>query len=441
MSPDIEWNVRDGDEQATIAKTPSPRTSRGRRLLIALSVVLGASLGALYMAIPQPPKIAVLTPTPTIPPPPIEPVVAREARALADGDEAAFMAEQDPVDSDWYRAQQQSFKPWSAPRGGDRLYTILSQGTLPNGRQWVDLLQWRTNEVYLRETRFYRLRNVGGQLAWKRTRPDPSFWSGTTWQGRSAHFDVQYPAEDNEVAWRIVQRFERVYQVLCRDLNCSQRPIRVAPLTLIFDPTIDRPQLDSGIHLTITLPSPRVIGYSEPSGLKDDTFTTLAYQYLLPVVARLAAGDSTPLQANSNGEWFVQGVMAWEALRIELARDTPPEQIFINTPGELWPKASQGEPSATQLFYRDLLSDAQLVSLPELWHWPIDTNLPNDQFDIIDGEIDAAIAYIEETYGNAGVIKFLNALGPSRSFEGTIEMALNMSYADFEAQWLRWLDR
>ncbi|HZY42388.1 MAG TPA: hypothetical protein VFF59_10370, partial [Anaerolineae bacterium] len=427
-------------EQETVVKTQPRSPSRWRKFLLGAILIAGMGLGAAYSAIPAPPRPGVPTPQPTaLPPPPLDPIINRESHALASGDEATFMALQDQVDGEWYRAQQAAFKPWGTPQG-DRLYTILEQGYSSDRRAWAEVTQWINNDVYVRETRFYQLRDGASGRDWQRARPDSAFWSGTEWTGRSTHFDLTYPAEDNRLAWRVTQRFERVYDVLCRDLNCpgSRRTPR---FNLIFDPDRSAPLIESGDSVTITLPSPRLLEFHEPYGTADDAVTTLAYRILLDPIMRQASGDAARWDNHRAGGLILQGLMAWETLRIQLARVTPPEQTFINAPGELWRGPSQGEPSATQQFYRDLLRDAKLIPLADLWHWSSDMQIPNDQYDVIDGEIDSLIAFIEDKRGPAGVVDFLNALGPARSLDQAIGPALSTTYAEFEQQWQRWIDQ
>src|SRR5512141_1444353 len=130
MSPDIEWHIGEESEQETVVKTQRKPPSRWRKFLIGAMLTLGASLGVAYSAIPTSiaPRPGASTPLPTmLPLPPLEPVINRESHALATGDEATFMAQQDQIDGEWYRSQQAAFKPWGTPPG-DRLYTILGQG-------------------------------------------------------------------------------------------------------------------------------------------------------------------------------------------------------------------------------------------------------------------------------------------------------------------------
>jgi hypothetical protein len=440
MSPDIEWRVGADDEQETVTRTGAAAPSRWRRWLLTLTVVCGAGLGLLYTAIPEAPRPSVLTPQPTARPlPPLEPIINRESHALAGGDEDTFMALQDQVDGRWYRSQQAAFKPWGTPPG-DRLYTILDQGYSATDRAWAEVTQWISGDIYVRETRFYQLRETVDGPQWKHAQPDLTFWSGAQWMGSTAHFQIAYPAEDNQQAWRVTQRFERVYELLCRDLNCP-RTRRTRTIALVFDPTRTEPIVDAGDGLTITLPSPRLLKFHEPYGTADDAVTILAYRTLLYPIMRQASGDEDRWDSRQAGGLILQGLMAWETLRIQLARVTPPEQTFINTPGELWRGPSQGEPDATQQFYQDLLHDAKLVPLRDLWRWSSDRQIPDNQYDVIDGEIDSLIAFIEDTHGPIGVVKFLNALGPARSIDQAIETALNVPFAEFNQQWLEWIDQ
>ena len=437
MSPDIEWHIGEDAERETMVQNTRSKPSRWRRLLVALSIMLGAGLGALYFSIPAPLKPPPSTPEPTYPPPPpLEPVVAREVRALADGDRTDFMAVQDQIDGEWYRAQAAGFKAWGQPPG-DGLYEINAQKMYASERAWVEVVQWRNVEVYVLETRFYRLRNN----EWKRARPDPAFWSGRQSRGYTAHFEISFPAEDNRWAYRVTERFERIYEVLCRDLNCQPRIDRAFSFALNFQPNSLPPTLKTGGGLTLTLPSPRLIGLFEPYGDRADAYTDLAYKVLLEPIARLATGDAARWSTNHGGELFLQGILAWQQLRIAASRAAPPERIFISEPGQLFPGPSQGDFAETQQFYRDLLADKRIPPLSQLWIWPSPYVVSNDLSDLVDGEVDALIAFVEQQYGNAGVIKLLNALGPAESLKAAIETALTVKYDELEQQWLEWIGK
>ncbi len=436
MSPDIEWQVGDEHGRETIVRTPSSPAPRWRRILITLSILLGAGLGVLYTAVPEPPKPP--PPTPTVAPllPPLEPVIAAEARALADGDRAAFMTLQDPVDGEWYRAQAAGFVAWGRPANGDRLYSLVSSVMQADGRAWAEVNQWVTDEVYVYQRRFYRLRDG----VWKRARPDPAYWSGERWNGRTTSFEIDYPVEDNRPAWRVTRRLERVYDVLCRDLNCNPRGRRVFSFTTTFRAGAGPLTYDLE-RQSMSLPSPSLIGLYEPFGLRADPYTTFAYNTLLEPVARLATGDHERWARNRNGDLFLQGIMAWERLRINQMRDTPPEQIFIEQPGGLSAQPSQGDWADTRQFYRDLLADHKLIPPADLWAWPPSGGASNDLNDLAEGEVDALIAFIEERYGARSVIRLLNALGPARSLSEAIETGLDADYEALIGEWRSWIGR
>ena len=439
MSPDIEWHVGDETGRETIARTRPAPASRWRRWLIAFAVMSGAGLGVLYTTLPEPPAPPAPTPTQTVTPlPPLEPVIAAEARALADGDRAAFMALQDEIDGEWYRAQAADFSAWGRPANADRLYGIASQIVLSDGRARARVSQWISNEEYVYQLRFYRLRDG----AWKRARPDAAYWSGLRAAERTFHFEIAFPIEDRQTALRVTQRLERVYEVLCRDLNCDPRAGGADRITLDFRPDADAPRREWSLARTLSLPSPGLVGLYAPFGLADDVYTTFAYEALLEPIARLATGDNDRWARNPNGSLFFEAILAWQQLRIDLARDTPPERLVVEGPGGLTARPSQGDWEDTRRFYRDLLAGQRLIPPADLWVWPPnDRAVSNDLGDLAGGEVDALIAFIEERYGAASVIALLNALGPARSLEEAIETGLDADYDALIDEWLIWIER
>lgn len=436
MSPDIEWHVGDEHGRETIVRTPSSPAPRWRRILITLSILLGAGLGMLYTAAPEPPKPP--PPTPTVAPllPPLESVIAAEARALADGDRAAFLALQDEVDGEWYRAQAAGFSAWGRPAHGVPLYAVASSRVRPDGRAWATVNQRINNEASVYQLRFYRLRDG----VWKRARPDPAYWSGQQAREHTPHFDMVFPIEDRQMAWRVTQRFERVYDLLCRDLNCNPNDQRVLTITIAFRAEAGPLTYDVGRQI-ISLPSPSLIGLYAPFGLRADPYTTFAYNTLLEPVARLATGDAERWTVRRGGGLFFDGLLAWERLRIDQARDIPLEQISVGPPGDLSAQPSQGNWTETRQFYRDLLADQRLIPPADLWTWPPSGGASNDLNDLAEGEVDALIAFIEERYGARSVIRLLNALGPAQSLSEAIETGLGADYAALMGEWQSWIGR
>jgi hypothetical protein len=441
MSPQVEWNFEDDGGPRTL-KTPPKRSPRWRRWIAALVIVLGAALGAIYFSIPEaPPPLPQLTPLPTSTPPPIDLTIDQESHALAAGDLNSFRALQDVDDPDWSAAQVASFQAWGFPPVNTLLYTIVDSGTLPSGRRWIDIIQWRGEDVGLRQLRFYRLENN----RWLRTRPDLSFWSGEQDRMVTPYFDVIYPQEDAVIAGVAAYRFQQVYGLLCIELGCPVEPSgrwsRAITTTLLLTPAGASKVLDTGQALTVTLPSLRLTGIAVYSSAAGDPIMAAAYDSLLIPIARIASGDIAHWLRTNDGEVFFQAIVNWERQRLQTIRDLPIEGLSVESSGGLVQAASAISLTQTQRRYIDLLSGQQLVPLKSLWHWPL--NVPPDSrlLKLIQTEAGSCVAFIEADFGAPGVVKFLNALGASDSFQSAIASSLKISYDDFEQRWLKWLDR
>ena len=437
--PDIEWQVQDETGEQTLIKT-AQRSNRWRVGLIAVMIVLGIGLGAAYVRIQEPAPRPTPTPTlrptpvPTLAPPPLIETIDRESFALARGDRSAFMAVQDLSNGEWYRTQQKNFEAWGAPAGGSKPYTLLDSGTLPNGSAYAEVYQYRDNR-YFRETRFYRV--VGG--VWLRTEPDLSFWSSER-ELNSVHFQAVFANEDQELARYVLFRFEDAYEKLCGDLNCPrQRQCieglidnlvgcssfpRVLTLTLVLSPTVAQARwlTDHGVQ-TITLPSPRISGLYNRWWSENDPILRTAYHSLITPIAQLASGNFERWQSDLGGNWFLEAITAWELYRVETI-------------------AAQVQPELAQAFYSDLLNSLILIPLDTTWTWHVDQDpgmgAGNDRGQI---EAEAAIIYIDQTYGPAKVVQFLNALGRARSLDAALQASLKVKFADFNRAWLNWLGR
>jgi hypothetical protein len=437
--PDIEWQVEDEAGEETIVKTMRA-TTRWRLGLIAFVIVLGVGLGALYGRVQEPAPRPTPTPTlrptpiPTLAPPPLIETIDQESLALARGDRSTFMAVQDLSNSAWYQSQQKNFEAWGAPSGGSKPYIVLDTGTLASGTAYAEIYQYRADR-YFRETRFYRA--VGG--VWLRTEPDLTFWSGVR-ELNSVHFHAEFPREDQELAQYVLFRFEDAYERLCADLHCPQQRQcieglidnlvgcsdypRVMTLTLILSPLPAQPrwQTDHGA-VTIVLPSPRVMGLYNRWWSENDPILRTAYNSLVTPIAQLASGDLKRWQRDLGGNWFLEAITAWELYRVE-------------------PIAAKVEPELAQAFYADLLSGLILIPLETTWTWHVDQDpgmgAGNDRGQI---EAEAAITYIDQTYGADRVVQFLNALGRARSIAEALQTSLKVKFADFNRAWLKWLGR
>lgn len=430
--PEIEWQTGDevGDERVVVLKRPR----RWRTDLIAVMMVLGAGLGLMYSSIKEPP--ARPTPTPFIQPSPqptfgpdqdyanilsLGKTIGVEAEALANGDLKTFLALQDPLDTRWYQSQQNAFQnffqAWHRPAADDphfiKLYFYLEtlSKELPRDRATVDIRQFRNGQYY-RETRFYRFETDH----WVHTRPDVSFWSGLSKTTRTAHFDIAFPIEDEALMGVVADRFEAAYQQVCADLNCpgnSQSAFTASTIQLIFDPNVDQAWSDAALPMTITLPSPRVLGLYETVEVStrqlDDPTMRLAVDTLILPLTEMLSGGAARWAQNGQGWFYLQAVVAWQRDRLAAQSDIthllPPSSLSNNIP---------------------------LVQLESLWGGQASPSNPEQV-------ANSVIFFIGQRFGPESVSKFLQTIGPANSFAQAIQDSLNIDEASFEQQWKDWL--
>jgi hypothetical protein len=442
MAPEIEWDVDTSTHSQTIVKTPPLRSPSPRnRIVVLLVVVFGVALGVMYRSIPEPPKPPTPTPTIVALPPLIAEVVDREVQALADGDQATFMSIQDQNDASWYQAQADTFETWGQAPATNPEYTVIETGTLADNRVWVDVRQWYGNFTYVRETRFYRLRDN----RWLRTRPDVSFWSGKDAQSSTPHFDLIYPKEDQSLAQIIADRYERAYVVLCGDLHCEIGPTsRVLPhvLTMTLNLTRDDTSttLDQGQSITITLPSPRLMRIVDRWGVPNDPIDAAAFDQMVIPIARIVSGGADRWFKSSDGVLFFNAIVAWERQR---ANNIVTSEFFVMDArtGQLIRLVSGGESEPPHQAYIDQLKDAQLVPLKAMWSWPLNMPPDSNMLKTMQVEASALIAFIQTKFGADGVTRFLYALNSAQSLPEAIEASFDQKYAEFETEWLKWIGK
>jgi hypothetical protein len=441
MSPEIDWQVQGDHGKEDIVHTLQPQAPRWRPIAIMLVIAIGVALGVIYRSIPEPPRTPTPTPTIVALPPLIAEVVDREVQALANGDKDAFLSIQDPNDASWYQAQADAFAAWGQAPATNPEYTVIETGTLADNRMWVDVRQWHGEFSYVRETRFYRLRDN----RWLRTRPDVSFWSGQDARLSTTHFEVMYPKEDLSLAQIIVDRFERAYVAVCGDLHCEIGPTsRVLPqvltMTLVLTQTDTFTTIDQGQYVTITFPSPRMLRIADRWGVPDDSIDAMAIDQLVVPVARIVSGGADRWFKSSDGVLFFNAIAKWERPR---AKSVTSEFFVIDnrTNQLIRLTAHENNLGQSQQTYIDQLQDAQLVPLKALWSWPL--NLPPDSsmFDTMKIEADAMIGFIQFRYKPDGVPRLLLALKPAQSLPEAIERSLETKYEDFEAEWLKWIGK
>jgi hypothetical protein len=405
--PNIEWHVNEDNREETIAVTTSTSTRRWRVSLIALMIVLGASLGAMYASVKEPAPRPASTPSVTSLPVPAPPslieTIDREAQALADGDFETVLSLQDQPDDVWFEKQAINFHTWGRPPYDQSpLYYFigLQPDPLPRDHIALDTLQYR-NGAYFRETRFYQLINN----QWKRTAPDPSFWSGQHKVEVTQHFTLTYPIEDGELIPILLGQLETAYDRVCVDLNC--------PAGLTFSFSFSPMREPSSID-TINLPSLRIegmytsINWLPRSDVQQPPSHGAANLLTSDLIYRLSGiRDRSP--ADDHGWFLIEAVMMWEFNR------------------------ASGEPDMLKLFSpQELSRDAPLIKLESLWTLK---NESPDPYQVAR----SVIFFIEAKYGVEGVAKFLKATGPAKLWTQVIENSLGVNEIQFEQQWKDWL--
>jgi len=462
MGPDIEWHVGEGAEQETIAQATVPRRSR-RLWAMIIAIGLGTGLGLLYRSIPEPPAKPIgSTPAPAVVQSPLSPLPAPQALEAAIHRDALRLASMTSTDrvtfdpalsqmpqayADWYAALQNAYGRWG-PAAYQTLYTVFESGTLPSGIAWAKLGQFRHGDFY-RHTRFYRLQD--NQWIW--TLPDRSFWSGeiaevsTGDAGPIGPVTISHPIEDAPVIGAVFDRFTRAYQNLCESLKCSPpaSPARLwtpgLTLTITIQPALMQPDVhprDSALY--IGLPSPRVVGYYEDANAPGDPYVAMAYATLIDPVVRLASGDYARWETDRGGELFLQAITTWKRARL-------PDDLFLlgvfYQPTFLPPSSARlpdGQPISLRNGYVDRLRGKGSVPLVSLWNWSTDGHTFGLPEHGATQEAEAMVIYIEERYGQDGVVHFLNSLGKAHSLEEAIEAALPASFGEFNRQWMKWID-
>jgi hypothetical protein len=459
MSPHIEWHVGEDAEQETIAQTTTARRSPRRRWIVISAIGLGVVLGLLYRSIPDPPPKPIgsapiptviaspLSPRPT--PEPLDAAVERDALRLASsaGDANHLIAFAAPGEkfADWYAALQNAFGRWGTPPV-QALYTVSANGTLPGGA-WVTLGQYRHGAVY-HSTRFYRLEND----RWVWSLPDREFWSGATAviTTRAASplspITIQYPIEDTPLISPVLDRFSSVYQNLCASLKCptpNDRSPQWTPgftVSLTFKPMFIQPAVytRSGT-VQIDLPSPNLVGVYDEANALGDPYVAMAYDTLIDPAVRLASGDYARWDTNSDGSLFLHAIAAWKRARLPsnlYLLDVFYQSTILPPSMDLSP---DGWPVSRRDHYVKQLHGAKLIPLAELWTWPAAGHDPATVEQVAMQEAKAVIIYIEERYGQGGVVRFLNSLGKARSLAAAITTALPIEYAEFDQQWNKWI--
>ena len=281
--------------------------------------------------------------------------------------------------------------------------------------------------------------------------PDASFWSGTTAEvstgdaGSIGPVTIAHPIEEAPVVGAVLDRFTRAYQNLCESLKCPPPldPARLwtpgLTLSLTIQPLLMQPTVrERNGTLSIDLPSPRVVGYYEDANARGDPYVSMAYATLIDPVVRLASGDAARWETDRGGELFLQAIATWKQARLS-------DELFLlgvfYQPTILPPSSTHmpdGQFIPLNQRYVERFRPDELIPLVSVWNWSTQGYFgPLEQ--VATQEAQAMVIYIEERYGQDGVVRFLNALGKAHSLQDAIEAALPVSFGEFNRQWTAWI--
>lgn len=459
MSPDIEWHIGEESERETVARVErTPKILR--RWGVIMAIGLGAGLGLLYRSIPESsPQPIGSTPIPAVVTSPVLPLPTLESLETALQRDAFHLATSPEVHrtfdaalgrlpqayADWYAALQNAPGGWEREMSQPPV-TVYETGTLPSGVVWAKVGQFRNNDFF-RHTRFYR--RQGDRWVW--TLPDHSFWKGATAAvmsgdaGEIGPITIGHPIEDAPMIGAVFGRFTRAYLNLCESLKCPPPadPARLwtpgLTLAIAIQPALTQPDVHARRGtLRIALPSPRVVGYYEDANTPGDPFVAMAYAILIDPIVRLASGDYTRWETDRGGELFLQAIAAWKRARVR--EELQPLELFYpaSRPLALAQNAG-GQPVSKRESYANALRYESRLPLDTLWDWPIQGRGFGLLQHVAVNEVEAVVGFIEDRYGEDGVVRFLNTLGQSRSLEEALEAALPVSFGEFNRQWMQWI--
>jgi hypothetical protein len=418
IMPDIEWHVGEEAEQETIAQITTSQPSRWRKPIVLAMAALGIGLGALYAAIPEPPQ--PITPPTLISTalPPASDLVAtidREARALASGDMQSFIGLLDPDQFAWRQDQISSFTPWGAPPSNDEFYRILASEQLDAQRAWADVIQARDGKFF-RDTRFYRLRDG----AWLRTPPvfDSARQGGETLIA-TRYFQLTHTAADQDAARLLAGYLARQSRETCRIFGCNfdERPPVV---NFILRPDELDAQQDGprgGSTVTVTLPSPRLTGYTttDISGVDvdDDNWDRYFVGYLYFPLLSTAVGGTERWDQQRDGLMYLFAVGLWDLSRRKQSLEGLPEFPFRP----------------------ELITGTMSLTADEMWHWPHD--IPEADEELRLSRASALVQFIDETYGANTVLRFFRTLRFAQSLPHALSR-IGVQFEEFEPKWQAW---
>jgi hypothetical protein len=431
MSPDVEWRIGEETERETIFNTAPVRRSRRSWIAIVVVVILGAGLGVVYRAIPEPAFRPAPTPSATPhPAPPAMPAqlfdtIHREAQALADGDRAALDSIVNIPNFERYQTLVDNFEAWGRPANA-AFYSIEDYRLRADDKAWVQVRQFHTDR-FVQAVRFYQLQN--GQ--WRRVDFDPSFWSGQVETADTPHFRFTYFVEDEELIESLASVLEADYEQICRDFACQATPETCRE-------ALGRPWCSSfPSAITATLVMTNQLDQYDNLDLAatgDLTFTTQSLRLLDPF---WPADREHTLRNPLAVLHFIQLAYGPRLVK-ELLENPPPGHALVIAvyfrEYERLLKRTGSDPQTIPNEFKQLDSEDPP---PLEVVWSTTTNDANGNQ--IYAAAFSVITYMEQEYGWAVVTRLLRALGQAKSFSEVIQDIFGVPFGEFEQRWRAWL--
>jgi hypothetical protein len=181
------------------------------------------------------------------------------------------------------------------------------------------------------------------------------------------------------------------------------------------------------------------VGVYDEAPALGDPYAAMAYATLIEPVARVASGDYARWETDRGGSLFLQAVATWKRARLPsnlYLLDVFYQSAVLPPAVDISP---DGWPVSRREHYVNQLRGENLVPLVSLWEWPTDGHYFGLLEHVAVAEAESIVIYIEERYGQDGVVRFLNSLGKAHALDEAIEAALPISFGEFNRLWLKWI--
>jgi hypothetical protein len=271
--------------------------------------------------------------------------------------------------------------------------------------------------------RFYRL--AENRSSWLRSPPlaDAAAWGTAPVNADpTEHFVVVSAERDTFAAWEMARQFEQLYADACNALGCwSAQPVG-RYFTLAMTPDVTHASLytdDRVQHVTVTLPSPLILGIYQPrvqnpDAGPDDRITAYFDRFVYPWMVYVMSGGFERWSKNRDGLILVWAIGDWAQER--LGR--------IPRPASPWPA--------------DVTKHLKQQPLDAVWPWP--DSIAEDKHDLRYAQAAILVDLIDQRYGPDKVMALFGAIGAADSLSAALE-ASGLPYTNIAAQWDDWLKK